>query len=291
MADRSGAAHRSWLRGFHQPTPGAPRLLCLPHAGGSASFYFPFSKALSPAVDVRAVQYPGRQDRHSEPLLDSVQELAQGVFHALDERDGTPLALFGHSMGAMVGFELARLLEAAGRPPAVFFVSGRRGPSVERTETVHQGDDARLIEEVTKLDGTHAALLQDEEMLRMILPVLRADYRAVETYRHTPGPRLSCPVVALTGDADPRVTPEEARTWSQETDGPFELHVYPGGHFYLVAQQQAVLSRIEATLRRPGPGTGAARPRDPRRNRDAGGTGATGAAPAVRVSREPWRTR
>ncbi|MEU1007577.1 alpha/beta fold hydrolase [Streptomyces sp. NPDC005890] len=257
MADRSSAEHRLWLRSFHQPTPGAPRLLCLPHAGGSASFYFPFSKGLSPAVDVLAVQYPGRQDRLPEPPVDSVQELAQGVFRALDERDDTPLALFGHSMGAMVGFELARLLEDAGRPPAVFFVSGRRGPSVEQVEDVHQGDDARLIEEVTKLDGTHAAVLQDEEMLRMILPALRADYRAVGTYRRTPGPPLSCPFVVLTGDADPRVTPEEARTWSQETDGPFQLHVYPGGHFYLVAQQQAVLSRIETTLRRLGAGAAA----------------------------------
>ncbi|KOX11123.1 MULTISPECIES: thioesterase II family protein [unclassified Streptomyces] len=258
MADRSSAEHRLWLRSFHQPAPGAPRLLCLPHAGGSAGFYHPFSKALSPAVDVLAVQYPGRQDRLSEPPVDSVRELARGVFRALDERDDTPVALFGHSMGAMVGFELARLLADAGRPPAVFFVSGRRGPSVERDESVHLGDDARLIEEVVKLDGTHAAVLQDEELLQMILPALRADYRAVETYRRTPGPRLGFPFVALTGDEDPRVTPEEARTWSQETDGPFELHVYPGGHFYLVAQQQAVLSRIEATLRRFGPGAGAA---------------------------------
>ncbi|GGS94802.1 thioesterase II family protein [Streptomyces cinerochromogenes] len=258
MADRSSAAHQLWLRGFHQPTPGAPRLLCLPHAGGSASFYFPVSKALSPAVEVLAVQYPGRQDRRQEPPAESVQELAQGVFRALDERDDTPLALFGHSMGAMVGFELARLLEDAGRPPAVFFVSGRRGPSVQRFENVHEGDDARLIEEVTKLDGTDAALLQDEELLRMILPALRADYRAVETYQPTAGPRLKSPFVALTGDADPRVTPDEARTWSQETDGPFELHVYPGAHFYLVAQQQAVLARIEATLQRLASGTRAA---------------------------------
>ncbi|MFI2204158.1 thioesterase II family protein [Streptomyces sp. NPDC020192] len=257
MADRSSAEHQLWLRTFHQPTPGAPRLLCLPHAGGSASFYFPVSKALSPAVDVLAVQYPGRQDRRQEPQADSVQELAEGVFRALDDREDTPLALFGHSMGAMVGFELAKLLEAAGRPPAVFFVSGRRGPSVLRTENVHQGDDARLIAEVTKLDGTDAALLQDEEMLRMILPALRADYRVVETYRRGPGPRLSCPLVAMTGDADPRVTPDEARTWAEETDGAFELQVYPGAHFYLVAQQQAVLDRIRATLRALAPASGA----------------------------------
>jgi surfactin synthase thioesterase subunit len=258
MVDRSGARHSLWLRSFHEAKPGTPRLLCLPHAGGSAAFFFAFSQALSPAVDVRVVQYPGRQDRIAETPAASVQELAQGVFRALDERDETPLALFGHSMGAVVGFELARLLEAAGRPPAVLFLSGRRGPSIERIENVHQGDDARLIEEVTKLDGTDSALLQDEDLLRLILPALRADYRAVETYRRTPGPRLRSPFVVMTGDADPRVTPDEARTWFQETDGPSELHEYPGGHFYLTEQQQAVLDRIQATLRRLGPGGGAA---------------------------------
>ncbi|WP_251092077.1 alpha/beta fold hydrolase [Streptomyces sp. Caat 7-52] len=258
MADLYSAGHSSWLRRFHESKPAAPRLLCLPHGGGSASFYFSVSKALSPAVDVRAVQYPGRQDRCEETPAESIQELAQGVFDALDERDGTPLALFGHSMGAMVGFELARLLEAAGRPPAVLFLSGRRGPSIQRTENVHQSGDERLIEEVTRLDGTNSVVFRDEELLRAILPVLRADYRAAETYRPTRGPRLRSPFVVLTGDADPCVTVDEARTWSQETDGPFELHAYPGAHFYLVAQQQALLDRIEVTLRRLGPGGGAA---------------------------------
>ncbi|MCL3997676.1 thioesterase II family protein [Streptomyces lavenduligriseus] len=258
MADRSSAGPSKWLRRFHQPGPGAPRLVCLPHAGGSASFYFPVSKALSPAVDVRVAQYPGRQDRAGEPLAHSVRELAQGVFDALDERDRTPPALFGHSMGALVAFELARLLEHAGRPPAVVFLSGRAGPSAQRTESLRLDDDERLVEEVVRLDGTDAAVFQDEELRRLILPVLRADYRAVDTYRPTPGPRLGCPLVVLTGDADPRVTPDEARAWARETDGPFECHVHPGGHFYLVAQQQAVLAAVEAALRRYAPGAGAA---------------------------------
>lgn len=257
MAEQPGAQHRLWLRSFHRSTPGAPRLVCLPHAGGSASFYFALSRALSPAVEVLAVQYPGRQDRYDEPLAGSIQELARGVFHALGESDGTPPVLFGHSMGAMVGFELARLLQAAGRPPALFFASGRRGPSLVRTETVHQGDDATLIAEVTTLDGTDAALLEDEELLRMVLPVLRADYRAVETYRRAPGPRLSCPVVAMTGDADPRVSLDEARTWAEETEGEFELRVFPGAHFYLVAAQEAVLAEVRTALRRLGPAAGA----------------------------------
>ncbi|MFF0740136.1 thioesterase II family protein [Streptomyces sp. NPDC004111] len=253
MVNRSSAEHSLWIRSFHPSSPGAPRLLCLPHAGGSASFYFPVSAALSPAVDVLAVQYPGRQDRRLDPAAESVEALADDLFRVLDADDETPLALFGHSMGAVVGFELARRLEEAGRPPAAFFASGRRGPAIHRVETVHRRDDAGLIEEIKKLNGTDMTLLDDAEILEMILPSLRADYRLVESYRRGPGTRLSCPVVALTGDNDPRVTVEEARRWAEETSGPFELRVHPGGHFYLASQQRAVNAQIADYLRRFAP--------------------------------------
>ncbi|MGW2014035.1 thioesterase II family protein [Streptomyces sp. NPDC001927] len=253
MANRSSDEHKLWMRSFHPTSPGATRLLCLPHAGGSASFFFPVSAALGPEVDVLAVQYPGRQDRRAEPAADSLDSLADELFRVLDPHDDTPLALFGHSMGAVVGFELARRLEAAGRPPAVLFASGRRGPSRVRTEVVHQRDDAGLVEEMKKLNGTDLTLLDDPEMLQMILPAIRADYRLVETYRRGPGQRLSCPVVVMTGDADPRVTLDEARSWDEETTGAFELLVHPGGHFYLVPQHRAVNAQIKEYLRKLAP--------------------------------------
>ncbi|MDX3311421.1 thioesterase II family protein [Streptomyces sp. NPDC054884] len=255
MASRSSAEHKLWMRNFHPSSPGAPRLVCLPHAGGSASFYFPVSAALAPEVEVLAVQYPGRQDRRLDPPAESVEALADELFSVLDPQDDTPLALFGHSMGAVVGFELARRLEAAGRPLAVFFASGRRGPSRVRSESVHRRDDAGLLEEIKKLNGTDLALLDDEEMLQMIMPALRADYRLVETYERGPGPRLSCPVVAMTGDADPRVTIDEARSWAEETSGAFELLVHPGGHFYLAPRQRAVNAQIAEYLHRIAPRT------------------------------------
>ncbi|MFD3513679.1 thioesterase II family protein [Streptomyces sp. NPDC058657] len=257
MANRSSTDRALWIRDFHPSPPGTPRLLCLPHAGGSAGFYFPFSAALSPGVDVLAVQYPGRQDRWLDAFAESVDALADELFAVLGPDDGTPLALFGHSMGAVVGYELARRLQAAGRPPAVFFASGRRAPSLTRTETVHLRDDAGLIEEIKKLNGTDSTLLDDAEVREMILPSLRADYRVVETYRRAPGPRLSCPVVAMTGDSDPRVTVEEARTWAEETSGGFELLVHPGGHFYLATQQRAVLAQLTERLRGLAPHPGA----------------------------------
>ncbi|MFF8830395.1 thioesterase II family protein [Streptomyces sp. NPDC015131] len=238
----------AWLRRFH-PAPGAPvRLVCFPHAGGSATFYFPVSRALSPSIEVLAVQYPGRQDRRGEPGVGDIGELADRVVEELLTLDATPPALFGHSMGAMVAYEVARRLEREGIELPHLFVSGRRAPSRTREGRVHQLDDDGLIAEIEKLSGTDSRILGDPELLRMILPAIRSDYRAVESYRHVPGRPLRCPVTALTGDEDPQVTLDEARAWSEHTAGDFELKVYEGGHFYLNARAAAVMEAISARI-------------------------------------------
>jgi surfactin synthase thioesterase subunit len=241
-----------WVRRFH-PTPDAPvRLACLPHAGGSASYYFPVSAALAPHAEVLAVQYPGRQDRRHEPCVDNIQELAEQVFAALSPWTDRPLALFGHSMGASLAFEVARLLEhRAGVVPAALFASGRRAPSRHRDENVHAQGDQRLIQEIQRLSGTEARLLDDPEVLRMALPALRSDYKAAETYRYAPGPDLSCPVTAFVGDADPKASVEEAADWALHTTGSFELKVYGGGHFFLNDHAPSVIAEIAERLRVP----------------------------------------
>ncbi|MFH9177311.1 thioesterase II family protein [Streptomyces albogriseolus] len=229
------------------------RLVCLPHAGGSASFYFPLSKSLPPAVDVLAVQYPGRQDRRHEPNIDSLPELADRIFEAIRHLDDRPLALFGHSMGAVLAYEVALRLQDAGLPaPVRLFVSGRRAPSRDRDERLHLGSDEHLLAEVRKLGGPHAALLAEPDVRDMIMPALRGDYRAVESYRCASGRRLECPVTVLTGDSDPRVSVDEATAWEEHTNGPTELEVFPGGHFFLL-DQNARLTRLLANRlpRRP----------------------------------------
>ncbi|WP_352235706.1 alpha/beta fold hydrolase [Lentzea sp. NBRC 102530] len=230
-----------WIRRFH-PNPDANvRLVCLPHAGGSASFYYPVSESLTPEVEVLAVQYPGRQDRRNEPCVESVTELADLIVEALDPwSDERPIALFGHSMGATVAFEVARGLERRGRPPVALFASGRRAPSRYRDDQVHLKDDRAIVEELQTLSGTDSRLLGNEDLLRLVIPVVRADYKAVETYRCEPGAKVSCPVSVLVGDSDPKATIEEARAWSEHTASAFELQVYPGGHFYLSAHQDRV---------------------------------------------------
>ncbi|MCQ4043395.1 alpha/beta fold hydrolase [Streptomyces rubrisoli] len=238
-----------WVREFHPAPPGAATLTCLPHAGGSASFYFPVSRQLSPALAVRAVQYPGRQDRLKEPCAEDLLALARKVFEVLRPISGARPALFGHSMGAVLAFEVARMLEReAGVVPAHLFVSGRRAPSIHRQELVHQRDDAGLIAEVRSLAGTDSQVLADEEILRMALPAIRGDYRAIETYVYQPGPPLSCPITSFIGDVDPRVTIEDAQAWREHTSGEFDLKVFSGGHFYLNTHREAVCDQISGKL-------------------------------------------
>jgi surfactin synthase thioesterase subunit len=236
-----------WVRRFH-PAPDAPaRLVCLPHAGGSASFYFPVSRHLSPAIDVLAIQYPGRQDRRTEKCVETVEALADHVVEAIRSWMDAPITLFGHSMGASVAFEVTLRLEAAGITPSALFVSGRRAPSRYREEQVHLRDDDGLIAEIKALSGTESQLLGDEEVLRMVLPSIRSDYRAAETYRYpADGTKVSCPIYALIGDNDVKSTVEEADSWRVHTTGEFTLRVFPGGHFYLNSSSGAIMDMISA---------------------------------------------
>ncbi|GAA2100864.1 alpha/beta fold hydrolase [Streptomyces albiaxialis] len=237
-----------WIRRFHPAPDAATRLVCLPHAGGSASFYFPVSRALAPAVDVLAVQYPGRQDRRAEPCLDSIAALADEVAERLLPWADRPLSIFGHSMGATLAFEVALRLEQRDITLHALFASGRRAPSRHREESTHLHDDAALIREIKALDGTESQTLDDEEMLRAVLPAIRSDYRAAETYRYQPGPPLSCPVYAMVGDSDPKASVDEVRSWGDHTKERFELQTYPGGHFYLNAQAPRVIDAISRAV-------------------------------------------
>ncbi|QFG20263.1 thioesterase II family protein [Actinomadura sp. WMMB 499] len=250
----SAAMDERWFRRFAESGPAAQgpprRLICFPHAGGSASFYFPFARELAGVCELLAVQYPGRQDRRAEPACTDLEVLADRVHAALPRDSGTPTALFGHSMGAVLAYEVARRLERDGAGPAALIVSGRRAPAARRHEDVHRRGDDLLLAEVAGLSGTAPALLEDEELRRLILPPLRADYRAVETYRHRSGPPLGCPISVLTGDRDPRVSPAEAEAWRGHTDADFRLRTFPGGHFYLNERRAEVAAAIAADLRR-----------------------------------------
>ncbi|GAA3475670.1 thioesterase II family protein [Streptomyces yanii] len=238
------AASAQWVRRFH-PSPQAPlTLACFPHAGGSASYFFPLSRALAPAFDVLGIQYPGRQDRRHEPCIDSMEELADRSAEALRPCIDRPIVLFGHSLGATLAFEVALRLEESGTGPLGIIVSGRRAPSRLRREFVHLHDDDGLLAELRKLNGTATQVLGEDELLRILLPAIRADYKAVENYRHRPDAALNCPVVAMAGDGDPLAPTDDVRAWQNHTTGTFTARIFPGDHFYLSDQAAAVAKAL-----------------------------------------------
>ncbi|HEX5569125.1 MAG TPA: alpha/beta fold hydrolase [Streptomyces sp.] len=238
-----------WIRRYHKPRAGATRLVCFPYAGGGASYFFQLSRALAPDVEVLAVQYPGRQERYREACVEDIHLLAEMIHTALAPSLTGPYAFFGHSMGAVVAYEVARLCAERGQPvPVRLIVSGRRAPSRARDEWVHQRDDAGLLAELTKVGGTDPRVMAEPELLASVLPVLRSDYRAIETYRHLPAPPLACPVTVLTGRSDPQVDAEEAGAWQEHTTGDFELRTFSGGHFFLDEHRAEVARLIGETL-------------------------------------------
>lgn len=242
----------AWVRCPCPRPAAATRLICLPHAGGAASFFREWGAAVADDVEVWAVQYPGRENRAGEACIDEMDVLVDAVLGGIDPLlDGRPIALFGHSMGASVAHELTRRLEV--RQPGLvqrLFVSSRPGPRHQRVlaTAVHLRDDDGLIAELGSLGGTTGAVLADPELRALLLPAIRSDYRLIERYAPASSPRLETPVVALTGAGDDSLDVAEVRAWSEATKGRFRLRVFAGGHFYLVPERAAVLAAIAEEL-------------------------------------------
>ena len=245
VAGRSGVR---WFRGYRR-VPGGLPLFCFPHAGGAASYFHPWSAALAPGIEVLAVQYPGREDRAAEPCITDIAVLADQIHAALGSSLPQRFAFFGHSMGAILAFEVARrIARQEGRGPAHLFVSGRLAPPWRSFRNLHRGGIPAMIGELRSLGGTDPRILDDSEALELILPAMLADYTASETYRFEPGPPLSCDITAMIGDHDQLNAAGDAAAWSAHTTGAFNLQVYPGGHFYLDDCRPRVLEAVSSCL-------------------------------------------
>ncbi|MGW4023551.1 thioesterase II family protein [Streptomyces sp. NPDC005009] len=244
----------TWFRRFTTAAGDGPRLVCFPHAGGSATAYMHLARAMPADFDVVSVQYPGRQDRYGEAPFTALAPLVEAVVEELTRELAAdprrPYALFGHSMGACVAFETARLLLARAELPRPqrLFLSGRGAPGSRTSVRRDVCSDADLLAEVRSLGGTDQAMLDNPELLDMVLPALRADYRALDTYHWQGGKPLATPITALVGDHDPMVTVQAARTWREHTSGDFAFKVFPGGHFYLVDHIDQVSAAITEGL-------------------------------------------
>jgi surfactin synthase thioesterase subunit len=238
-----------WLR-RHAPRPDAAlRLLCLPHGGGGASGYAPWGRLLPPWIETVAVQYPGREDRWDEPGATAVADVVAAVAEEAGPLLDRPYALFGHSMGAAIAYELAHALTDQGRgAPVRLFASGHEAPQDARGGTVHLLGDDGLAAELDRLGGTDAAVLSDPALRTAVLERVRADYRLAETWRPRARAPLSCPVSVFLGADDPDLEPAEAVRWAAATSAGVETRVFPGGHFYLVERRDEVVAAVAAAL-------------------------------------------
>ena len=227
-------------------------LYIFPHAGGSASSYVPFARAFS--IDVRriAVQYPGRSDRHDVPDIVSIPALADGVYLTLaptiasDER----FAFFGHSMGGLVAFEVARKFEAEQKSVAALFISASAAPGFAGYEYLHQDSDDELLKKVTDMTGTDSEFIGDQ-FGATILRTLR-NYGAITEYRCPPGTTVSCPIYAYVAADDTAIDYASVAAWSEFTTSEFAIRVLPGDHFYVTENVHELVDDIEQRIARCG---------------------------------------
>ena len=236
LKQRSTQKSSPWFPTIKETAPQTLRLFCLPHAGGGTRIYRTWS---IDGVEVCPVLLPGREGRASEPPIDNMPELIDSLAAAMREYTAGPYALFGHSMGAGIAFELARALED---PPRVLIVSAARAPQYRANlQPRPDPSDEELLDQLSALGGDRAALAS-------ALPVLRADTRLYRNYRFTPAPPLHVPIVAYGGAGDPNVCHENLAPWRELTTGPFLQREFPGGHFYLLSSPRAVQQAIAQDL-------------------------------------------
>ncbi len=226
------------------------RLFCFPYAGGGASVFRSWSRDLPPEIDVRPVQLPGRERRLMEDPYDDLTPLVTAVEGALLPFLTEPFAFFGHCLGALIAFELSRQIRTLhGLQPTALFVSGHRAPHLpDRFTPAHRLPDPEFAAELRRRNGTREEVLQNPDLMRLVLPLLRADFTICETYLFTPGGTLGCPITAFGGVGDPAVLPEELDGWSEQTSGPCTVQVLPGDHFFLQTARSLLLQKLSQDL-------------------------------------------
>jgi medium-chain acyl-[acyl-carrier-protein] hydrolase len=246
----TAAAIDSWIA-CRKPRPQARlRLFCFPYAGGGAVIFRTWADGLPVDVEVCPVQLPGRGTRLMEPpftqLSPLIQALAQALLPLLDK----PFAFFGHSLGALVSFELARQLRGQyGVQPVRLFVSASRAPQLpHRGLPIHTLSEGDFLAELRHLNGTPREVLDHEELMQIALPVLRADFAVYETYVYATEPPLNHPISAFGGLRDRTVSQSDLEAWREQTSGSFSLQMFPGDHFFLNTTQPLLLRVLSQEL-------------------------------------------
>jgi surfactin synthase thioesterase subunit len=242
---------REWILQPGASSNPAFRLFCFPHAGSGASFYTSWAKELPSTIEVCPVQFPGRENLRLLKPLSQLGPLLEELLNALKACLDVPFAFYGHSMGALVGFELARQLRRRSLPqPSHLFVSSHRAPQlIDRTGALHLLPDTEFLAQVRKLHGTPDAVLTNPELIELFVPLLRADFAVCESYVYYEEPPLECSISCFGGIEDKRVTSEELALWRAQTQNRFKLRLFPGNHFFLQSAKLLLLRVIKQDLK------------------------------------------
>lgn len=237
MSPTGRGADSRWIAYLDRRPAARVRLYCFPFAGGGATVYRGWPRDLPPDVEVWPVQLPGREGRIQETPFDHVEPLVAGFLEAMEDDlgGGRSFALFGHSMGTLLVYEVARALRRQGRSlPVHLFVSAHRAPHRPlQKEPVHALPHGEFRDRLRRLNGTPEAVLEHPELMELLEPVLRADFKVTEAYEHRPGEPLDLPLTAYGGRDDPDVGEDDLAAWGEQVSGRFRVQTFPGDHFYL----------------------------------------------------------
>jgi medium-chain acyl-[acyl-carrier-protein] hydrolase len=235
------------------PTPNptaAMRLFCLPYAGGGAMIYRGWAASLPTTIELCPIQLPGRENRLGETVGGDIRAVAETIAGEILPFATKPFALFGHSMGALLAFELARALRRMGGPaPERLLLSAHRGPHVPLRRTrLHTLSDAEFLRELQRLGGTPKEVFEHKDLLDMMLPTLRADFALCDGYVYTPEEKLDIPFVLYAGREDTEATPQEVESWRDHSAQSARMRIFPGGHFFLRSERDLLLRAIASAL-------------------------------------------
>jgi medium-chain acyl-[acyl-carrier-protein] hydrolase len=253
MPTQSGAMTQTanpWLYYFKPNPKASVRLFCFHYAGGSALIYRTWAQKLPATLEVVALQLPGRATRMHEPVISKLDDLVEPIAEALAPFLNEPFAFFGHSMGALISFGVARFLRRQGRAlPGHMFVSGRSAPQLNREHPpLYNLSDDKLLAELQQLEGTPREVLEHPELMELMLPVLRADFSICDTYEYTEEPPLACPITAFGGLQDFDVTRRRVEAWREQTSATFTLRMFPGNHFFIHTNETLLLNLLATQL-------------------------------------------
>lgn len=240
----------AWMTCPHPRPDARLRLLCFPFAGGAASAYRTWWQELPADVEVRPIQLPGREERRREQPFARLTPLVRALADAVAPRLAPPFAFFGHSLGALVAFELARELRRRRAPlPVHMFVSGRRAPHLPLPEPlIHRLPEPQLLAAIRRFGGTPDAVLREPELMAMVLPIVRADFGVNEGEPFVREEPLSCPITAYSGLSDEHATVADVDAWREHTTGAFSRETFPGGHFFPATAKSALLRSLGQAL-------------------------------------------